>query len=97
MRTYFTRSLACFALATAATPAMAEEITISVPYGDLDLTSDDAVAVLRSRLADAAAEVCAPDRWAIGNSVTADCEYNLVRKGMAEVRTRRAAALAELP
>ena len=44
--------------AAIATPAMAEEATVLVNYGDLDLTDPDGVAVLETRIAAAVKEVC---------------------------------------
>lgn len=91
MRLNLTRSLACIALATVATPAFAEEVSISVPYSDLDLSSDEMVGVLKSRLADAATTACTADRWEISANAVADCRATLVRKGLAEVKAKLAA------
>jgi UrcA family protein len=44
--------------AAIATPAAAEEATVLVNYGDLDLTDPAGVAVLETRIAAAVKEVC---------------------------------------
>ncbi|WP_066527312.1 UrcA family protein [Erythrobacter sp. CCH5-A1] len=44
----------------AATPALAEPVSVVVPYGDLDLTKEAGRKALDARLARAANKVCGP-------------------------------------
>lgn len=56
-------ALTAAALACAA-PALAEQVSVSVPYGDLDLTRDAGRKTLEARLARATRKICgsAPTR-----------------------------------
>jgi UrcA family protein len=51
-------SAAALACAAIAAPTLAEPVTLAVPYGDLDLTTQDGRAILDIRLARAARMVC---------------------------------------
>lgn len=51
--------LPAFALACAA-PALAEPVSVTVPYGDLDLTKEAGRKTLDARLERAAQKVCGP-------------------------------------
>ncbi len=96
MRTCFTRSLASLALATIATPALADEITIRVPYADIDLASDEGFEVLRTRIADAAEAACtaAEDADFSPNRVS-DCQSMMMRKARGQIDALRIATPGE--
>jgi len=96
MRTYFTRSLACLALATVATPAVADEITIRVPYADIDLAGDAGFETLNARIADAAHAACTASEDAVFSiNRVADCKSRLVRKARGQIDALRIEAPAE--
>jgi len=97
MRTYFTRSLACLALVTVATPALADEITIRVPYADIDLASDGGFETLNARIADAADAACTASEGDIAFSINrvADCKGMLVRKARGQIDALRIATPGE--
>jgi UrcA family protein len=93
MRTILS-SLALAAVAIAAVPAQAEEVTMRVAFDDLDLTTRMGKAELNARLSDAADEACAPSaQWVRSVSVSGDCKSTLMRKARSEV----AIVLADLP
>lgn len=58
MRKITVSALAALSLAAIATPALAEPISITVPYSDLDLSSPAGMATLQSRLDAAAKRIC---------------------------------------
>lgn len=84
-------TISLFALALVAAPASAEEVTMRVPYGDIDLSSEYELAALKDRIVDAAEEACAPAKeWVLSSGSASDCKAKLTRKAMAEVEARRA-------
>lgn len=88
-------SLASAALIAVASPAAAGDVvTMRVTVSDLDLTDEADMAVLKTRIADAASEACGPaDEWALTGTTASDCVSTLTRKAMAEAKSR----IAELP
>ena len=95
MRTYLVPVLAALAMAGAAAPAHAEEITISVDHADLDLASEADARVLEQRIAAAAAKACtyAPTFSLTAARYAAECKAALVKAGKEQVAAKRTLAL----
>ena len=53
-----TSALAALALAATAQPAAAETVSIAVPYGDLNLSTEAGMATLAGRIAAASRRIC---------------------------------------
>jgi UrcA family protein len=58
MRKIAFSALAAFSLAALSTPAAAEKVSASVPYGDLDLSSPAGMTKLQGRVDSAAKRLC---------------------------------------
>jgi len=58
MNTVIKAGLAAFSLAGAATPAAAEQVSVAVYYGDLNLTDDRGMKTLENRVDGAIRQVC---------------------------------------
>ena len=89
-----TASLAAvaFAAATISFPAFAAERVpeVQINYADLDLTSDNGRAELRSRVSEASAQICSR----MGYHFTGGCRADLTQRTMASIKlpTRNAVA-----
>ncbi len=82
--------------ARAATPDSAP--SVRVPYGDLNLTSEQGADTLHARVAAAAREVCAPDGLDIRNlkayAAARTCESQAIANAVREVYGAKVASLA---
>ena len=58
MRNIIVPAFAALSLNILASPALAEEVTISIPYGDLDISSPRGIATLEGRIQRAIRTVC---------------------------------------
>ena len=89
---------------TAATPALAETVSVAVPYGDLDLTEQAGREALDERLARAARKVCGPiaprdlKQMTARRSCLADARASYqaqVELALSNANARRVAVLAD--
>jgi UrcA family protein len=58
MHKLITSTVAALSLGTFATPALAEAVTVTVPYADLDFSSATGIATLNGRIEAAAKRIC---------------------------------------
>ena len=74
-------------VAAIAAPAAAEEPTVIVPFGDLDLTDPADVAVLETRITAAVKEVCdkAEPRLLNGEAAWKECKARSLADAMEQV------------
>jgi len=98
MRKIVRSTLFAVCVAAAATPALAEGLTVKVSYADLDLTVDGDVAKLNGRLEQALEQACRAD--AAPNLSSSHAVEGCVADGMAKgakvIADHRSRALAEV-
>lgn len=87
------------AIASAVSPARAEEVTVTVSYADLDLTNPDDVSTLHARLADAFRDACATTvpHTDAEMRVNADCVRSGLANGAKVISQHRDRALETTP
>jgi UrcA family protein len=86
-------AIALFATAAIAGDTVPQKV---VPFGDLNLSTQEGVSTLQQRLLAAAAEVCAVDKAANRHAVEA-CEQKAVRNAVADVANKLAFRLSAMP
>lgn len=99
MRRAVYRALCAACLAGLASPALADTVTVTVNYADLDLTKPQDVEVLHDRLATALRQACGrglPDSHA-ALQVSHDCITSGLRNGDEVISEHRDRALAATP
>lgn len=77
-------------------PDAATQVSVKVPYGDLDLTTSSGQAALRHRVRKAALKLCATanDGSAVPEPMTSDCFQQSYRDALRQTQTRIAAAMS---
>ena len=91
MRKYLVSALAAFAVAGVSAPAMAETVTISVDYADLDLTDAEDLAELDARVRVAAHQACTrPFAKFTAYAVDSFCRADLIDAAREEIRRKTA-------
>ena len=99
MRLFVQSVVVAASLVGLASPAIAEEVTVTVSYADLDLTSSADLATLHDRLAAALRDACSKNinhkRAAL--QVSADCVASGLANGDKVISEHRERALAAQP
>lgn len=101
MKTTIMACVASCALAVLASPAAAEQSSVAVPYGDLDLSDERGMATLEVRLDAAIRSVCGrrDHRSVLPRARVRKCKRALRRKAkklVAEIATGRVLLASEL-
>lgn len=97
MRKLFTPLLAAAALAGAATPALAGEVTIRVSADGLDLTRATDIVAMKDRIDVAVNKACSKSEVGerFGSAAVEDCVADGTAKAMAELDAKVTAAAAQ--
>ena len=98
MRKFLRSTLFAAGVAAAAAPALAEGLTVTVSYADLDLTLDGDVATLNERLEQALVQACRADTGPslFYSHAVEGCVADGMRKGAKVIADHRSRALAEV-
>ena len=84
-------------IAALASPAMADEITVTVSYADLDLASPADVTILQARLDAALRRACAKDTGPEHAAIVSECVESGLANGDKVISEHRERALAAAP
>ena len=89
--------LAALSASGAVAPALAEEVTISVSFEDLDLTDDADVALLEKRVVREAFRACRQPRQMItARYASIECRHELIAAAAVQIEQRRLSAAARV-
>lgn len=81
----------------AISPALAEDVTISVSFEDLDLTDDADVALLEKRIVREATRACRqPGSVIIARDASIQCRDDLIAAAAVQIEQLRLAAAAQM-